>query len=85
MSRIVKIEKVGKSTVIEVINENQQSPEIIVINKLTNVTLVNDTITIKSEHDFRLCILFSEIYDKLTAVDAKDYLKKAAAIFLFNQ
>lgn len=85
MSRLIKIEKVGKSTIIEVVNEGQQEPEVHVINELTNITLRNDILIIDSNNDFRLCIKYDEIFNKLASVDLKDYLHKAAAIFLFNQ
>lgn len=83
--RVIKIEKVGKSTIIEIINPNQQEPEVHVINKLTNVTLRNNVIQVRTENDFQLMIQYSEIFDKLSSTDIKDYLHKAAAIFLFNQ
>jgi hypothetical protein len=85
MSRSIKIEKIGKSTIIEVVNEGQQTPEVHVINKLTNLTLRNDVIEIKTDNDFILFIQYDEIFNKLASTDIKDYLHKAAAIFLFNQ
>lgn len=83
--RVIKIQKVGKSTVIEVINENQQEPQVHVINKLTNLTLRNNVIEVRTESDFQLMIQYDELFDKLASTDIKDYLHKAAALFLFNQ
>ena len=83
MSRIIKIEKVGKSTIIEIINEAKSS-EVHVINKITNLSLRNNTISINTD-EVRVFIQYDELFDKLASTDIKDYLKKAAALFLFNQ
>ena len=83
MSRVIKIEKVGKSTIVEIINEAKSS-EVHVINKLTNLSLRNNTISINTD-EVRVFIQYDELFDKLASTDIKDYLKKAAALFLFNQ
>jgi hypothetical protein len=83
MSRVVKIQKVGKSTIIEIINDNVTS-EVFVINKLTNVSLRNGCINVCAP-EIKVFIQYNEIFDKLASTDIKDYLHKAAAIFLFNQ
>ena len=83
MSRIVKINKVGKSTIVEII-EGTTTSVVHVFNKLTNLSLRNNCIPIVSD-DIRLNIQYNEIFDNLASSDIKDYLHKAAAIFLFNQ
>lgn len=83
MSRVVKIQKVGKSTIVEIINDTITS-EVYVINKLTNVSLRNNCINVCSP-EIKIFIQYDEIFDKLASTDIKDYLHKAAAIFLFNQ
>ena len=83
MSRIVKINKVGKSTIVEII-EGTTTSVVHVFNKLTNLSLRNNCIQIVSD-DIRLNIQYNEIFDNLASSDIKDYLHKAAAIFLFNQ
>ena len=82
MSRVVKIQKVGKSTIVEITEGT--SLEIHVFNKLTDISLRNEVIKICTS-EIRLNIQYNEIFDKLASSDIKDYLHKAAAIFLFNQ
>jgi hypothetical protein len=83
MSRVIKIQKVGKSTIVEIIN-NALHSEVHVFNKLTNLSLRNGCISINSD-EVRVLIQYDELFDKLASTDIKDYLHKAAAIFLFNQ
>lgn len=85
MSRVIKIEKVGKTTIVEIINDGQQSPEVFALNKLTNVTLRNNVLQIPTQEQIVLHVQYGEIFDKLSSTDLKDYLHKASALFLFNQ
>lgn len=80
--RVVKIEKIGKSTYIEV--SEGESKDVAVINKLTNLRVVNNILSIEA-CDMRWNIKYEEIEDKLTSLDIIDYVKKASEIFLFNQ
>lgn len=83
MSRVINIAKVGKSTIVE-IADGEATPEVFVFNKLTDLILRNDVIEVKTQ-TIRLFMKYDEISNKLASTDAKDYLNKAAAIFLFNQ
>jgi len=84
MSRVIKINKVGKATIIEVVDNTLAVPEVYMVNKLTNVVLRNNALDVKID-EVRLFIQYDEIENKLTSTDLKDYLNKAAALFLFNQ
>lgn len=83
MSRVVKIEKVGKSTIVEIIN-NGETSKVYLLNKLTNVSLMNNCLNIHAP-EIKVFIQYDELFNKLGSVDIKDYLHKAAALFLFNQ
>jgi hypothetical protein len=84
MSRVINITKVGKATMIEVV-DGTGTPEFYMINQLTNVLLRGNVLHVKIHGEPTLFILYSEISDKLGSTDLKDYLNKAAALFLFNQ
>ena len=83
--RTVALSTSGKTTIIEVKNQNGTNNEIIAINKLTNVYIENNVLRIPLEADKHLFITFDEIENKLSATDIKDYLVKASVLFLFNQ
>jgi len=83
MSRVIKISKVSKSTIVEII-DGDKTTEIVVFNKLTDLLLRNEVIEVRTETN-RLCIQYDEIFDKLSSTDIKDYLTKAAEAMLFNQ
>jgi len=84
MSRVIKINKVGKATIIEVVDNALAVPEVYMVNKLTNVILRDNVLDVKIE-EVHLFIKYDEIENKLASTDLKDYLNKAAALFLFNQ
>lgn len=81
--KVVKINKVGKSTVVEIV-DGESAERVYVINKLTNLVLLGNVIQLYIE-DFKLFIRYDELENKLGSTDIKDYLNKASAIFLFNQ
>jgi uncharacterized protein YkvS len=85
MSRTVKITKVGKTTIVEITEGPVTSVETLVYNKLTDLTVRNNVIGVESNEHRVLNFKWEEIVDKLASVDAKDYVYKASALFLFNQ
>lgn len=83
--RTIAIGKSGKTTTIEVKNNNGSENEFFAINKLTNIYTVGNTMVVPVAQDKQLYINYAEIENKLSAVDIKDYLIKASVLFHFNQ
>lgn len=84
MARIVRITKVAKSTIVDVLeNGGTEITESFVFNKSVNLWIRNNVLNVCTHENIRLQILYSEIESKLGSTDLRDYLTKAATAFLF--
>jgi hypothetical protein len=84
MPRIVRITKVGKSTIVDVLpNGGTTINQSFVFNKSVNLFLEGNVLNVCTNDTLRLQIAYADIENKLSSTDIRDYLTKAATAFLF--